>query len=181
MSRNLKQAIDLIQKQVPDHAKGIFTDMLKARLKGERSQYEEKYSRVIVGIGKFITSPAYLNADEILWDEVLKSLIELNSGDYVEAVLTGAIGVAKTTIALYTTAYQLYLLSCMRNPHKTYGLDPASEIVFVFQSITKELAKGVDYNRFKSMIQASPYFTNNFKFDFNISELPRITFRRHQT
>lgn len=130
------------------------------------------YTHKPVGLKEFITSPEYLKADEVLWPKVLKALKELNSGDYVEAVLTGAIGTAKTTIALYTTAYQLYLLSCMKSPHKKFGLDPASEILFIFQSITKDLAKGVDYNRFKSMIESSPYFTRHFPFDKSIlSEL----------
>jgi len=35
----------------------------------------------------------------------MNELRELNSGKYVEAVLTGAIGTGKSTIALFTTAY----------------------------------------------------------------------------
>ena len=77
---------------------------------------------------------------------------------YSEAVLTGGIGTGKTTIALYSTAYQLYVLSCFRDPHVLFELDPASEIVFVFQNKTESLAKAVDYERFKAMVESSPYF-----------------------
>lgn len=77
-----------------------------------------------------------------------------------------------TTIALYSTAYQLYLLSALRNPQKTFGLDPSSEIVFIFQSLNERLAKGVDYLRFKTMVETSHYFAENFKFDRDVeSEL----------
>jgi hypothetical protein len=96
---------------------------------------------------------------------VLEAAIEFNNGSYVEGVLTGGIGSGKTTLALYTNAYQLYLLSCMRSPHKLYGLDPSSEIVLIFQSITKILSKGVDYQRFRSMIEGCKYFKEHFPFD----------------
>ena len=95
----------------------------------------------------------------------MEELIELNSGKYVEAVLAGGIGTAKTTMALYTQAYQLYLLSCYVSPHEIYGLDPASEIVILFQNLTATKAKEVDYDRFRAMIENSPYFRKHFPFD----------------
>lgn len=99
-------------------------------------------------------------------------LEEMTTGKYVEAVLTGGIGVAKTTLALYATAYELYLLSLMRNPHAEFGLDPSSEIVMIFQSLNANLAKTVDYMRFKSLIDNAPYFQEFFPFDRSIeSEL----------
>jgi hypothetical protein len=118
-----------------------------------------------VGIREFICSPFYLNKAQEIYPLVLAAAEELNNGLYVEAILTGGIGSGKTTLALYTTAYQLYLLSCMRAPHRMFRLDPSSEILFIFQSITKNLAKGVDYQRFRSMIEGSPYFTQYFPFN----------------
>lgn len=118
-----------------------------------------------VGVREFICSVKYLNKKQELYPLVLDQAEELNSGKYVEAVLTGGIGSGKTTLAIYTTGYQLYLLSCMRNPHKMFGLDPSSEILLIFQSITKQLAKGVDYQRFRSMIEGSGYFKQYYPFD----------------
>lgn len=87
--------------------------------------------------------------------------------------ITGnSIGTAKTTIAVWTTAYQLYLLSCLRDPQRTFGLDKSSEIIFIFQSINEKLAKDLDYARFRSLIKGSPYFLRHFKFNKDIeSEL----------
>lgn len=118
-----------------------------------------------VGVEEFICSPEYLNKRQEIYPGVLEAAIELNSGSYVEAVMTGGIGSGKTTLALYTNAYQLYLLSCMRSPHRVYGLDPSSEILLIFQSITQRLAQGVDYQRFRNMIEGSPYFKSRFPFD----------------
>jgi hypothetical protein len=125
----------------------------------------QKFKWQPVGVREFINSPAYLNKANEIYPTVLDAAEQLNNGQYVEAVLTGGIGSGKTTLALYTTAYQLYLLSCMRSPHRVYGLDPSHEILIIFQSITKQLAKGVDYQRFRSMIEESPYFRKNFAFD----------------
>jgi len=87
-----------------------------------------------------------------VWPKVMDSIIELNNpgGDrlgqrYYESVLTGGIGTAKTTRALYTTAYQLYLLSCYRSPHLLLSQDKVSEIYFVFQSLNARVARDVDY------------------------------------
>ncbi|MEJ6846721.1 hypothetical protein V3589_10950 [Sinorhizobium fredii] len=113
----------------------------------------------------FVESTQLLNKRGVLWPRVVECAMELNSGRYVEAVLTGAIGVAKTTLALYTQAYQLYVLSCLADPHRLFDMDPSSEILVIFQSVTKNLAQDVDYRRFRDMIYASPYFTTLYPFD----------------
>jgi len=125
-----------------------------------------------VSVKKFIEDKYFMNAKGVMYPEVMKCMEDINSGDYQEAVLTGAIGTGKSTIALYSTAYQLYLLSCYKNPHALFGLDPSSEILFVFQSINAALAKAVDYERFKAMIEKSDYFKEHFPFQKDIlSEL----------
>ena len=113
---------------------------------------------------QFLESRKYLNAKGVLYPEILKALIELNSGGYSEAVLTGGIGCGKTTLALYCLVYQLYLLSCMEDPQATYGLDPTSEIVIFFQSVNADLAKNVDFRRFKELVDHAPYFRKEFRY-----------------
>lgn len=121
-----------------------------------------------VDVETFVCDPYYLGKKEEIYPKVLDELVEINSGKYVEVVFTGGIGSAKTTSALYTCAYQLYLLSCMHNPHRVYGQDSAAELLFIFQSINAKLAKGVDFDRFKSMIESSPYFKEHFPFKKDI-------------
>lgn len=125
-----------------------------------------------VGVRQFIEDPYFMDSKGVLYPAVLDCMEEMNNGEYQEAVLTGAIGTGKSTIALYTTAYQLYLLSCYSSPHDLSGLDPSSEIVFIFQSISGALAKAVDYERFKAMVEKSQYFKDHFPFNKDIvSEL----------
>jgi hypothetical protein len=123
------------------------------------------YRELPVDFRTFVESDHLLKKRSALWPEVLRHGSEINSGRYVEAVLTGGIGVAKTTIAVYTQAYQLYTLSCLKDPHVLFDLDSSSEILIVFQSINKNLATDVDYRRFRDMISSSPYFEAVFPFD----------------
>ena len=69
---------------------------------------------------------------------------------------------------MFTTAYQLYVLSCLKDPHGLFNLDPSSEIVFAFQSLTKDLAESIDYERFRAMLTDSPYFNQHFPFNKKI-------------
>jgi len=122
-----------------------------------------------VDVQTFVESPDFRDCRGTLYPAVMNELRDLNSGRYVEAVLTGAIGTGKTTIALFTTAYQLYLLSCLKDPHRLFNLDPSSEIVFAFQSLNKMLAKSIDYERFRAMLTRSPYFNQFFPFNKKIT------------
>lgn len=116
----------------------------------------------------FLYDPMYLNKKGEIYPAVAEAYVELNSGKYDEAVMTGGIGSAKTSLALYSQAYQLYLLSCMSNPQVTFGLDSATEILVVFQSLNADTAADVDYQRFYNLISNSPYFKEVFPFDKNI-------------
>lgn len=71
---------------------------------------------------------------------------------------------AKTTTALYTTAYQLYVMSCFTDPHRSFGMDSTSEITFIFQSSHGSLAQSVDYGRFREICEQSRVFTHTFPF-----------------
>lgn len=72
---------------------------------------------------------------------------------------------AKSTSAIYTNAYQLYVLSCFDNPHAAFSLDSTSEILFVFQSLTGDHAETGDYARFRALCEQSAYFRTLFPFD----------------
>jgi hypothetical protein len=112
----------------------------------------------------FVESNEYLHMPNVLYPKVMEEAAELNSGRYVEAVLTGAIGTGKTTIAVFTTAYQLYWLSCFKSPHAEWALAPSDEIVVVCQTLNANLAKDVDYRRLRNVISMSPYFKKQFPF-----------------
>lgn len=127
-----------------------------------------RYVRTPVGIREFVLDEQYLGKSDQIYPKVLDELEKMNSDKYQEIVLTGGVGSAKTTCALYTTIYQVYLLSCLSNPHELFGLDKSSEILFVFQSINSKVSKS-SFDRFRSMVEGSPYFAKNFPHNKDIS------------
>ncbi|MGI4991020.1 hypothetical protein ACRXCV_00190 (plasmid) [Halobacteriovorax sp. GFR7] len=127
-----------------------------------------QFKRFPVDIHTFLTSKEYMDAGAELYDEVLNQIIRMCTGGYQTLVLTGGIGSAKTTSALYIQAYQTYLISCLKCPQATYNLDKSSEIQIVFINKTVELAKKVSYDRLRAMIERSPYFQKYFMFDQNL-------------
>lgn len=158
----------------PEAQEQYFTSVLnkiRRKVTGEKSDTVE-YHHKPVDIETFVRDKYYLGLNEEVYPEVMPYLIEMNSGRYVEVVLTGGIGCAKTTLALWTQAYQLYLLSMMKNPHEVFDQDRASELELIFQNITASLAESVDFARFKTLIHRSPYFRENFSPDMGLkSEL----------
>jgi len=132
-------------------------------LHDERKKY--KHGELPVGVREFIESPKYMNKKGVIWPKVIDEIEEAVSGRYVEGVFTGGIGCAKSTAALYIQAYLLYQLSLMKSPHAEFGLDPASEIMIVFQSLNATVAQTVEFERFKEMLDGSPYFKTRFPYD----------------
>ena len=83
-----------------------------------KAKTQEKTWRVPpVDFETFCNAPRLLNKNGSLWKLVLAEGRKLNNGKYVEALLTGGIGVGKTHLAIYTQAYQIYLMSCMVSTH----------------------------------------------------------------
>ncbi|WYC17961.1 terminase large subunit [Vibrio phage vB_VneS_J26] len=123
------------------------------------------YHTIPVDPRTFLMDDFYLGLKDDVYPALIDEFCEMNSGKYIEIVLTGGIGTGKTTLAVWNTAYQLYLLSCLKDPHKLFKLDKSSEILIVFQSITADLARKLNYNRFKALIDQSPYFQTRFPYD----------------
>lgn len=157
--------------QISDHDEEAITGYLKFLQHHNMTteQAEEKFFRAPVDIATFINGESFMNKKDTVFPAVMDELIKVNNGRYVEAVFTGGIGSGKTTAALYTNCYQLYLLSCMRDVHGAFGLDSASEILLIFQNKTAELATKVDYARFKMMIDTSPYFQAYYNYNKRVA------------
>ncbi|TAJ84626.1 hypothetical protein [Reyranella sp.] len=175
--RNIDAAYDLIAKvpvsgrTVLDHAAVLPREERGAYLIAAATHFAglmpdaHRYRLLPVDLRTFVESRKYLGRRGIVYPAVMEALVEMNDGTYVESVLTGGIGSGKTTAALLGMAWQHYLLSVLKDPHRDYGLDPASEILSVFQSLNARTARDNDYTRFRNMIAASPYFREVFPLD----------------
>lgn len=122
--------------------------------------------RTPVGIETFIDSTEFLGATDLkLWPEVREAVIAINrdwwrggNQAFNEAVLMGATGTGKSSIAMVTVIYHLYLLSCMVNPQQFYGFPKATSIVFAIMGAKPRVVNKVIYLPMRKLIESMPYF-----------------------
>lgn len=141
----------------------------------ERLAHEALLVRQAVGIREFIESKEFLDAGDAIYPVIMDELERMCSGQYREVILSGGIGSGKSTAALYAQLYQIYLLSCYKNPHLLFSLDPSSEIIVVVQGPSLAVSRNM-INRFREMVKRSRYFARHFPHDRNVESELRFPF-----
>lgn len=123
--------------------------------------WEVDYVRRPVSIEAFVDDREYLGRFTAglhdRWKAELSDVFRPGSGIY-KWFLGGAIGVGKTTVAVVALLYQVYRLTCMRDPARYYGLLPGSRVAFGIYSATKEAVGLTGYAKLQTMLGGSPYF-----------------------
>ena len=98
-----------------------------------------------------------------LFPKVKEDLIRLfEDGNYSEVLLCGSIGWGKSVFASFVAARILYEMSCLRDPQRTFGLSPGSEIHLALVSKNLEQTKKVLANKIIEPMRLSPYFQEHF-------------------
>ena len=143
---------------------------------GNTSNYHnllyEDYDEIPVTIEEFIHNKKYLGNGLInsegkftifpYWEEKLKEIFPTNIDTaYNTIILTGAIGLGKSTIAVICLLYLLYRLLCLKDPYLHYGLQPIDKISISLMNITLENAKGVSLDKMNQMILSSEWFMSH--------------------
>lgn len=143
-----------VREQVLDNSPWLFT-------------FLTGLERIPVSIEEFIDSEEFLGATDLsLWPEVRTAIIEINCnwwrgtehGAKNSAALMGATGTGKTSIAIVTTIYHLYLLSCLVNPQALYGFPRATSIIFAIMGAKPRVVSKVIYLPMRKLIESIPYF-----------------------
>lgn len=127
--------------------------------------------------------PQYLNIRAKVRKRIIREL-EVIMGETVNgekptavplAMITGGIGIGKTTIASIVLPYLAHWVLCLHDPQDFYGLLPGSRIAFMQMSTSEKQALEVVFGDIKARIQHSPWFQNhpydpNFKNQIRFSE-----------
>jgi hypothetical protein len=77
---------------------------------------------------------------------------------YDEVLMTGAIGLGKSTVAKIGLALDICRTQYMKDPHQQLGVLKTGKIAFALMNATKELSKGVLFDELNTWFNISPYF-----------------------
>lgn len=131
-----------------------------------------EYKHEPVDMRTFCLDKYYLgNTCDNIYPKLLDDLTELFAGGYNECIFTGSIGYGKTFAASIGITRILYELSCMVDPHSSFGLAKDSNISIVNLSVNETLAIKVIFENIATKVRASPYFQENFPFKVTKKEL----------
>lgn len=168
-----RELLDTLTDSEREVALSILNDL---STKGESKAYQnliyQDYDEVPVDIATFIHDRRYLgngltdpNGRFTLfpyWEEKLAEIFPTNTTTrYNTIILTGAIGLGKSTIAVICLLYMLYRLLCLKDPYAYYGMQPIDKISISLMNITMENAKGVALDKMNQLILSSEWFMSH--------------------
>lgn len=121
------------------------------------------FRRIPVTIDEFVESTEFLGNVIEVWPSLMDDVRHMNPdvlcGEVPvdEVLLGGAIGYGKTTLAIITVLYQIYVLTCLETPQSLYNLAPATALVFPLQSVTPLVTRRNLAEPLRQYFEAMPY------------------------
>ncbi len=108
----------------------------------------------------------YLNIDKNVRPGLRQALVEIfgeesqpySLAKFKEAMMTGAIGIGKTTFASIVLPYMVHWVLCLKDPQNFFGLMPGSRIAFMMMSTSEDQAREVIFADVVARIKHSAWF-----------------------
>jgi hypothetical protein len=133
------------------------------------------FQRQPVQIGQFLDDPYYLGEVHLplegenegiwpAWKTALVKDFDLHSKIH-NLVITGSLGIGKTTMMVTLILYRLYIATCLKSPQNFFGLSRGARIFYVILSVTKEAVKDTAFGDAMNFMAQSPYFREECKYD----------------
>jgi hypothetical protein len=139
--------------------------------------FEEKPASIREFVGKgyleieSLVRPGLLKAlEDIFGDEVGTDMI----ARFERAMITGAIGIGKTTFASIALPYMTHWVLCLKDPQGYFGLLPGSRIAFMQMSTSEQQAAEVVFGDIFARIKHSPWFVNKYPHDTKFTKQIRF-------
>ena len=149
----------------------IQEEILWLRVNGH---FEQRPASILEFLG-----PDYLNLQGTTRPSVATVVADIFGEDvnperiaqYQEGIVSGAIGIGKTTIASIVIPYMTHWVLCLRNPQDFYGMMAGSRLAFMLMSTSRLQAKNVVFSDIKARIDHSPWFQEHFPYDPSITSV----------
>jgi hypothetical protein len=124
----------------------------------------------------------YLNIERKVRPGLKAALVDIFgdevSGDILSrvryAMVTGAIGIGKTTFASIALPYMAHWVLCLKNPQDYFNLLDGSRIAFMQMSTSEKQALEVVFGDIFARIKHSPWFIQNAPYDDKYSKQIRF-------
>lgn len=181
LETNIRAYVDSLDPDARELVLAIMRDVRENGLEESekyKAIYEVDFRYKPVSIEQFLDDPYYLGQfTETLFPMWRRDLCNVfaPTSQVCEWMLGGAIGAGKTYTAAIAQCYQIYKMTCLRDPQRYYNLAfRAGKIVFGLYSVTMAQSTDVGYDVLRSFIEHAPYFSE--KAPFNRRLLRRIDF-----
>lgn len=127
----------------------------------QHPQFEEKPASIREFLG-----PRYLNIEHGVRPGIKQALVDLFGEEpqadaialFEEAMVTGAIGIGKSTYASIVLPYMVHWVLCLKDPQGYFSLLPGSRIAFMMMSTSEKQAKEVIFGDVFARLNNSPWF-----------------------
>ena len=157
---------------------GHFIEILKEEKSRRKRESQPKQIREIVPIEEWIESEYFVGPDvHSLYPYWKNFVIDIFSSKRNESnkinniIISGSIGTGKSTVSEIIMLRKLYELSCFKNINALFHLMSKTNIMFLYFSVNKTQALNTGYGEFRSLVDSSPYFSENFSRNKRIDSL----------
>lgn len=124
---------------------------------------ELEYDEVPVSPEQFLEDDRYFGLFGRSMHERLKSdFVELFTNGYEEIVLSGSLGWGKSYFSSACLTYDTYKTLCLRDPQRSYGLAPGSQILSAVVSLSIEHARSGVMQDLETRFLMMPVFREKF-------------------
>jgi hypothetical protein len=140
--------------------------------------YEPIQVREVVPIEEWVESSYYAGPVCRMYDFWKEKIVEVFRRGVNEVIVIGSIGGGKTTFANALLMRKLYELSCYRNPEALFRLLVGTKIAFMYFTVTLKQAAWTGFAMLRDMIDATPYFRDEYPRDRDVNSeirFPRMS------
>lgn len=154
-----KQYKDLITPEEAKELARVYTQLKNTGIK------RAKKLREPAPIEEWVNSEYYLGQETHniypYWKQQIIKIIN-NPVTINQVIITGSIGIGKTTFAALLLLRRIYELSCYENVAALFKLMGVSKIAFAYLSVTRDQAEHSGFSALKEWIDVIPYFKDHF-------------------
>lgn len=137
----------------------------------EDSDLEPTQIRDMVPVRSWLRSRYFNAMSRNLYDYWEHEIVSFCEEDYEEWVISGSIGTGKSTAALIAAQRKIYEMSCWDYPQRLFRLADMTKIFFAYLSVNLKQADLTGFGQIREMIDATPYFRNDYKRDMGINSV----------